>query len=440
MRSTFGLPSYFDGDTDRWGSGEFYWEGTPHLSRSSVRMRSFSGWNTIFKTAEFSVNVFSSRALGGETSRFLRGRDYISFAYGGDANRDLTSISTGTSGIWDIESASTSSLSESAALVEPSVEYSASIAATVGKAGRLSLVGSFTAFIVWRDIDGVSLSRTEGEQIPIAWGGGETLGSYSSFIRTPTVTGFSPAEAAYASVGVRFEEDGGIVGPDVTLLADTAILVIGDSVPKYFDGATLNDSNFTYSWDGEVDESESTRVGEAVGEGPGPIVDPSCPPPPPAPMPPQPAIGCEDNIEEWRRVWYVIPAEDVYEWGAVIPSFTLESGAIDVDAMRITIWENPGDVLPENFDEDQPYAARWNVSYLPANSSMTIDGTTETITATQPGGTPQNAGYLVTGPGSGPVLWSKLTCGDGYLIAVDTPLGDDPENITLSASLTREFG
>lgn len=217
-------------------------------------------------------------------------------------------------------------------------------------------------------------------------------------------------------------------------------MVIGDSVPEYFDGATPNDAYFTYSWDGEPDRSESTRVGSPPVDEVGPIVDPNCPPPPPAPMPPQPEIGCEDSIEEWRRVWYVIPAEDVYEWGAIIPSFTIESGALDVDALRITIWENLGDVLPENFDEDQPYEARWNVSYLPANSTMTIDGTTERITATQPGGTPQNAGYLVTGPGSGPVLWSKLTCGDGYLIAVDTPLGDDPENITLTASLTREFG
>src|SRR5699024_5893259 len=133
---------------------------------------------------------------------------------------------------------------------------------------------------------------------------------------------------------------------------------------------TSDSANFSYSWDGEPDRSESTRVGEAPNEAPGEIVDPNCPPPPPAPLPPQPALGCSEPTAEWRRAWYVIPEEEVYEWGAMIPSFVINSGADAIDAVRITVWANPNGDAPANFDDSVPFDARWNISSLPANSEM----------------------------------------------------------------------
>lgn len=335
-------------------------------------------------------------------------------------------------------------LDKNDALVEPSVTHTASISWRMGAFWGEDARLNRAAFIDWRDVNGDFISRSMGGVKAISLrarddGGSVTYGWGS----TETVTADSPPNAVWAAVGLYLEGPGfdGYLDPSWSFLVDRAILVIGSKRVDFFDGSSRDTSVYTYFWEGEEDRSPSMRVGEKIIEPPKEIVDPNCPPPPEPPGVPGISLDCRENIDEWRRVWYVIPTEEVYEWGAVLPTFEISSGADDVDSLRISLWGNPDDLLPQDFDDTSAApVGRWNVGYLPANSTMTLDGTTQTVTAQQLGGPIQNAGYLVTGHGNGPVAWPELICGDGYLLAIDTPLGDDPENISLTMTLARRFG
>ncbi len=446
MRPTLGFPSYFDGDTDKWQSFLFEWEGDPHASRSFPNATSTNDWDAYVTVGIGPITARPAIVLSSETVGFSRGRQLAGFQYlqtppvpSSAADNPILSVSLGVAGATE-DATPLSRLEPNAAHVEPSVIYSGSIAFATGKASSFQIF-DYRAVIYWRDADGVYISTSEGPTSTASWGGGNSLGAYRANRAPARITAQSPDGAAFASLAVEVMGFAGEALPyDLTLLADNAMLVIGPEVPGYFDGSTPNDSSFTYEWEGDPDSSESIRTGEEPFDGPSPIVDPSCPPPPPAPRPPQPSIGCEENVEEWRRVWFVIPEEEVYEWGAVVPTLTLEAGDEDVTAMRVTVYENPNGIPPQDFEEDQPYVSRWHVSYLPAGASMTIDGTTESVSVTQASGYVQDAGYLVTGPGQGPLSWPRLECGGEYLVSIETPLGDDPDNVSLSLSLTREFG
>lgn len=356
---------------------------------------------------------------------------------------EVRSVRIGTPGILSPAQIDTGTLSLNDAEVEPSVMYSGRIAWRMAFPGGESVQVYYSAFITWRDAGGNFISRDEADPTRASanpsWSEGEIRYGAGG---VAGVSAMSPAGAAWASVGVRIHSFSTDLLPSWNILVDMATLVIG-SRPSvaFFDGETPNNRSFTYYWDGEKDRSSSVRVGEQFVAEVGEIVDPNCPPPPEPPSVPGIQLDCRESIEEWRRVWYIIPTEEVYEWGAVLPIFEISSGADDVDALRISLWENPDDLPPQDFDDTSAApVGRWNIGYLPANSTMTLDGTTQTVTAQQPGGPSQYAGYLVTGRGNGPIDWPELICGNGYLLAIDTPLGDDPENIDLTMTLARRFG
>ena len=429
MQTVVGAPDYFDGSFPNGAGYDYVWEGTPHKSKTLLYMQNPFEW--VYATDQFGLDNFENASSfpSDRTRSTPRGRDVVAGFYAGSRgfdSRPMTKIKLGTIG----------GGSSDRIVIDPLVVYSASIAFSIGRVGSYS--GLIYAYIEWYGENGF-ISRSVGLSTFMAGSDAKRL-TYTQF-RTKEVTAQSPVGATRAAVGVIFEAlEGDEISPSMTLLADTAILVIGNGVPEYFDGATPDDDVFTYEWEGEADRSLSLRVGDPLPVGTEPIIDPNCPPPPPAPLPPQLALGCATKVEEWRRVWYVIPPEEVYEWGSVLLNFTLNSGGEDVEEMRITLWPNPSGDDPFDFDDRVNYTGRWHVSYMPANSTMVINGTTRTVTTTPPDGVPRDTPDLVHGPGQGPILWPELRCGEQYLIAIDTPLGADYENIDLALELVRRFG
>lgn len=162
------------------------------------------------------------------------------------------------------------------------------------------------------------------------------------------------------------------------------------------------------------------------------VYDPMLPTAPPAPQPPR--IDTPILADEFTSYAIAIPGDAVPLWGDTIPIMTLTTGPAKAiaggpnrkaEARGIRVRMVPrilGDIqAPEDLD---PCSAcdTFLVSYLPENSTLTIDGVRRRITLTQAGDQVTRAGHLVTDINGGPFRWSTLTCGTAYYALVDVPV------------------
>lgn len=250
------------------------------------------------------------------------------------------------------------------------------------------------------------------------------------------VSGTSPATAVYAVVQAL---DVTGTGWSVWLggesyLMDSAMIALS-SVP-YFDGATPDSGTFAHSWEDVPNASISRRATVPAQEG-DPLLDPDCDPLPSPPRPPVILDECIDDVVLWRRYWSVIPAESVADWLEEVPTFSVTTGSLPARQVRIRVYPNPFS-LPTSEVDPASFCAEAIISYIPPETTFTLDGVAQRAFASVGGATPVAADHLLYGPnGTPPTAWPILSCGVQYLTAFDVSADAPAGNITTGISLTR---
>lgn len=278
------------------------------------------------------------------------------------------------------------------------------------------------AVLVWMDSAGTIIGTTPGDEILVPGNVWTRL----------TVSGGSPTGTKFAAVHWQDVAGSGHSGwkSGDTVDQDAAMLTVSNLLP-YFDGATPDTLQFQYRWLGTVNSSESERS-EQPDSNYNPLADPNCPAPPAAPAPPAIDDSCLEQVDEWRRYWTVLPAEEVSEWLDTILVMTVSTRLLEARQVRIRTWRNPDGLTPREF---QPVAweAEQIVSYLPPETTLTLDGVSQRAWA-EVGGDRLSADALLYGTGGGPASWPVLSCGVPYLISVDVPLDAPDGNVAVDVA------
>jgi hypothetical protein len=151
-----------------------------------------------------------------------------------------------------------------------------------------------------------------------------------------------------------------------------------------------------------------------------PVVDPACfsyLPPPPAP---NIQVSCFDFPVNYKRRQFAIPGQYVPLWGTTVPTLYIHAVTAEVRSLRLRFYADPqGD---GSLAQD-PCAFCGDIvfSYIPKGLTLVFDGVDRQVYLLNPGGARQRADHLVFGSDGTPFDWPELTCGYGYVVAVDLP-------------------
>lgn len=271
------------------------------------------------------------------------------------------------------------------------------------------------------------------------WGGTSYVASFS--VRWLTSLGAFISSTTFASsfpTGLSFSDSawGTAAGGPVTAPANAAraeIVAEFDNLARrvllsnamlsptqpatFFDGDTLDTPTRDYEWEGtrHASASSSTPIVSTVVVDP--LADPSCPPVPTPPRPPVVDESCGTPVQSWSRFFYAIGSTGIPSALDFIPAFTITADRV-LDAARISLLPNPEGLEPDALATDP--VASWVLSYLPANTPLTIDSLHRQVTASI-AGQELPADHLLTGLAGQPLTWPTLSCGQGYVLVIETP-------------------
>lgn len=199
---------------------------------------------------------------------------------------------------------------------------------------------------------------------------------------------------------------------------DSAMASLGAIYP-YFDGDSADVPGFHYQWAGTANESVSERLIVPVADS-DPLEDPDCPPLPPPPTPPFIESDCFDETGIWRRYTLQVPEDEVRASGATVLTITMRTLTLPERQVRIRLYPNPDGLAPEDVDLSL-WEAEMILSYIPADTVITLDGITRLAWAEVAGRDPVPASRLLYGSNNTPATWTDLTCGHGYVMTLDVP-------------------
>lgn len=405
--------AFFDGSTVDTPTIDYAWTGTANNSVSTASGKGVKGWMDF---AAGAVGV--AGAPTGATSRQTAGRSQ------GYANRVVFFTDAAGAGF----KAGMTVIDPGRADVAAGGIYWGSVYVQIpSRSQRLA------AFIVWTNAAGVTIgSSTVGDAVVVPAG--------STDWTRLTVKATAPAGAEWGAVQVIDVTGTGWAawhGGDIFTL-DDAMLTIGELYP-YFDGATPDTPEYDYSWLGTVNESASQRTSIAAGAGTDPFADPDCDPIPLPPRPPVVDTDCITEVGSWRRYWAVIAPENILDWISDLPTVTVSTGAAAARQVRIRLYENPDEVLPDQFSAST-WISEQIISYMPARATYVLNGVDEQMSGSSDGGlTWTNLNHLLYGTGATPASWPVLQCGGGYLASFDVPLDAPAGNLTVNIELTRRY-
>lgn len=159
--------------------------------------------------------------------------------------------------------------------------------------------------------------------------------------------------------------------------------------------------------------------------------DPLCssPPAPPVPLPAEPDCICIP-LQVVRQCVDITP-DLVPTWEEASLILTITSGAQAMRNTRVNVWPNPLNRDPEQLN-DCNACGSYYITYIPAHSTLTVDGRTCTAQVVCPGNAVRDASTEVYGSAGGPLSCVTLSCGIRYTICVDA----DTNNVAPDATLT----
>lgn len=200
----------------------------------------------------------------------------------------------------------------------------------------------------------------------------------------------------------------------------------------YFDGSRVDSDAYDYSWDGTVGLSTSRRTLHEVTQNP--LIDPDLPVLPTPPAPPTIPDLAVDDQNEWLRYYVAIPAGDVALWAGTVPNLSISTITGDIRQVRVRFYPNPFGWDVDDLAIDD-YCGEFILSYMPANSVLTVSGVTREAWAQVAGGAPQSANTLLYGTGGTPMDWPELSCAIPYVMTIDVPPGTDVDDLTFDLTV-----
>ena len=169
-----------------------------------------------------------------------------------------------------------------------------------------------------------------------------------------------------------------------------------------------------------------------------PVFDPSCPafiqPPPYSTV----KLGCYEPPRNWKRQQFTIPEEFIPLWGEVVPKVEIHAPMVDGDDdpnavrnLRLRFYadvDGDGDIK----DDVCAYCGDIVISYVPPGETLVLDGSDQLVYVQAPGHGQRRADSLVYATDGTPFEWPVLSCGFGYIVAVDLPQTYNMPKIDLS--------
>lgn len=148
--------------------------------------------------------------------------------------------------------------------------------------------------------------------------------------------------------------------------------------------------------------------------------------------PPQPPVILPPNIldiDSWRRSTASIPTSITSRWGRVVPVAKIVTGATAAQFVRLRFFETEQPWVGCGFDGE------FLVSYIPANSVMTLDGIREQARLQLPDGRIVACGNLLFGSDGRPFEWPNLGCQRNYTMTADIMPGQPDVVVFLDAAI-----
>lgn len=164
--------------------------------------------------------------------------------------------------------------------------------------------------------------------------------------------------------------------------------------------------------------------------------DAECPAPPAPPIAPPAIPDCICVPLQVVRQCVDVEPEDVPIWEEGRLAITVRSGSQPMRNLTISVWPNTLDRDPDDLNECNA-CGQFFVTFIPANSSLIIDGRTCTASMTCPGDVTTDASSSVYGSGGGPLECVSLSCGIRYTICADVDIQHVAPDATLSVDLLR---
>lgn len=150
----------------------------------------------------------------------------------------------------------------------------------------------------------------------------------------------------------------------------------------------------------------------------------SRPPRPPVILPPNIL-----NITSWRRKIISIPDSHTERWGRAVPVVEVATEGEDAQYLRLRFYRREDELTGCDFDGE------FLISYIPANTVLTLDAITRTATMRLPDGRTVPAGHLLFGSAGRPFLWPTLGCQYTYTMTADLMPGQPGVGVALSTAV-----
>jgi hypothetical protein len=247
---------------------------------------------------------------------------------------------------------------------------------------------------------------------------GPTIKGLGGVWVNPYVTFTAPATTAGVRLGVvALDANGANVAAGAKAAFVDALIETSSTLPAtYYDGDLPSPTSLLdYMWAATRGQSASVLNELVVA---GPVLDPDCPPVPLPPRPPAIESSCLDEPAQYQRYVAHIPDDAVPTWSEAVPVIRVYSQAEPIRQMRVRFYTNP---FARPMAELPPcdFCGEFIISYMPPNSTLVLDGITQTATLAQVPGLFARAGHLLYGSDGGPMVWPHLTCGTAYELMVD---------------------
>lgn len=149
------------------------------------------------------------------------------------------------------------------------------------------------------------------------------------------------------------------------------------------------------------------------------------------------ADAIDASITSWQRYYISIPAEDVADWAASVPVLQINTHSAAVRQIRVRFHANPFAYNPQDVDP-LTFCADFLISYLPATTTLLLNGITQTALASKAGVASVPADSILYGSTGGPMTWPHLSCGIGYVMTIDVPSSSDYDLFDVELQMLRE--
>lgn len=395
---------YFDGASISFGTENNYaWAGAAHASQSIVYAMKALGWHAegdVGYDGAFSLHRFRGGFFGDHVAHLI-----------------FTTAPT----IPGLHVGMNPGVAQGRAIIFEETVYTGSIYYSSSMAQRVQLE------LVWLDVANavISVSTSEPQVVPA-----EEIVRLSLTVESPVgAVGVSVRVLDVAGEGWQPWRSGDYVS------VDAAMVILGDQV-DYFDGDTADDLYYEYAWEGAENASISSRT--PLGYEEDLLVDPDCEPLPVAPLPPVIPTDCIIETGIWRRLAFQVPDGEVRLASTSVPIFYIRTDDQAERQIRIRAFANPDGVAPEALDPIS-WESEVIVSFLPANTLLTIDGVSRSAYAEVGGREARSANHLLYGTDGAPASWPELKCGVGYVITLDVPTENAEDNIQVGMTLAQRI-